>query len=169
MSVQTHRAAHPAAAAVMARQAPSADGALTAPPTAPIALTAPDAPGAPVALGPVPPGGGRLIVDRQGDRTVFTSVAMPPEVLSLAQTAEETAIGLVGLLAAIIILGPFARMFARRMDRHTEIKAVGENARVLQHQLQQLQQSMDAMSVEVERIGESQRFQSKLLYEKPRV
>ena len=167
MSVQTHRAAQHADAAVMARQAPSADGA----PTAPTAPTAPDAPGAPVALGPVPPGGGRLIVDRQGDRTVFTSVAMPPEVLSLAQTAEETAIGLVGLLAAIIILGPFARMFARRMDRHTEIKAVGENAQVLQHQhqLQQLQQSMDAMSVEVERIGESQRFQSKLLYEKPRV
>lgn len=161
MSLQTHRAAHRADAAVIARQAPSADG-------APISPTAPDAPGATVALGPVPPGGGRFIVDRQGDRTVFTSVAMPPEVLSLAQTAKETAIGLVALLAAIIILGPFARMFARRMDRHTEIKAVGENAQVLQHQLQQLQQSMDAMAVEVERISESQRFQSKLLYEKPR-
>jgi hypothetical protein len=36
------------------------------------------------------------------------------------------------------------------------------------HQLEQLQQSVDAMSVEVERISESQRFQSKLMLEKNR-
>jgi hypothetical protein len=65
----------------------------------------------------------------------------------------------------MVILGPFARMIARRFDRHTQIKAAGEHTQVLQQQLLQLQQSVDAMSLEVERISEAQRFQSKLLHE----
>ena len=121
---------------------------------------------APQVLGPIPDGGGRVTIDRVGDRTIITSSAVPSGVMPLAIMAQETAFGLVGLLAAIIILGPFARMFARRMDRRTEINAVGENAQVLQQQLRELQQSVDAMSLEVERISESQRFQSKLLHEK---
>ena len=129
---------------------------------------APTAPQAPVALPPIPVGGGRLIVDKQGDRTVFTSAALPPEILPLAQMAQETALGLMGLLAAIFILGPFARVFARRFDRRTEIKVAGSHAQVQQQQLLQLQQSVDAMSLEIERISESQRFQSKLLNEKSR-
>ena len=128
----------------------------------------PTAPQAPVALPPIPVGGGRLIVDKQGDRTVFTSAALPPEILPLAQMAQETALGLMGLLAAIFILGPFARVFARRFDRRTEVKIAGSNAQVQQQQLLQLQQSVDAMSLEIERISESQRFQSKLLNEKSR-
>ena len=124
------------------------------------------APEAPPALPPVPEGGGRLIVDRQGDRTIFTSTALPPEILSFVQIAQETAFGLMGLLVVIVILGPFARMFARRMEKRTEINAVSSNSQLLQQQLLQLQQSVDAMSVEVERISESQRFQSKLLHEK---
>lgn len=126
---------------------------------------------APVALPPIPQGGGRWIVDRAGDRTVFTTTAVPPEMMVLAQQAQETALGLMGLLLTIVILGPFARMWARRLGNRGDRNAVGvmgSNA-LLQQQLQQLQQSVDAMSVEVERIGESQRFQSKLLHEKQRV
>ena len=123
----------------------------------------PTAPQAPVALPPIPVGGGRLLIDKQGDRTVITSAALPPEILPIARMAQETALGLMGLLAAIFILGPFARVFARRFDRRTEIKVAGANAQLQQQQLLQLQQSVDAMSLEVERISESQRFQSKLL------
>jgi hypothetical protein len=126
---------------------------------------APTAPTAPVALAPIPVGGGRLIIEKQGDRTVITSAAMPPEVMPLAQMAEETALGLMGLIAAMVILGPIARMLARRMDRRAELNPGGGQAQALQQQLLQLQQSVDAMSVEVERISESQRFQSKLLNE----
>jgi hypothetical protein len=85
--------------------------------------------------------------------------------MPLANLAQETALGLMGLLAAIIILGPFARMIARRLERRPEVKAAADNARLLQQQLEQLQQSVDAMSLEVERIGESQRFHTKLLHE----
>jgi hypothetical protein len=72
----------------------------------------------------------------------------------------------MGLLAAIVILGPFARMWARRIETRPQVDVVGANAQLLQQQLLQLQQSVDAMAVEVERISESQRFQSKLLHEK---
>ena len=146
-----------------------------APPPAPVTAGAGGgmhAAEAPVALPPIPQGGGRLIVDRVGDRTVFTTTAVPPEMMVLAQQAQETALGLMGLLLAIVILGPFARMWARRIENRGEmdaVGAVGANAQLQQQQLHQLQQSVDAMSVEVERIGESQRFQSKLLHDKQRV
>ena len=126
----------------------------------------PDAPSAPVALSPIPQGGGRLIIDKQGDRTVITTASLPPEVMQMANMAEETAFGLLGLIVVIVILGPFARMIARRMEKRPQALATDDNARLLQQQLLQLQQSMDAMSVEVERISESQRFQSKLLHER---
>ena len=129
---------------------------------APRASTAPQAP---VALPPVPVGGGRVIIDRQGDRTVITSAALPPDVIPLAKMAQETALGLMGLLAAMVILGPFARMIARRIDRRPELKAAGEHSQVVQQQILQLQQSVDAMAVEVERISEAQRLQTKLLNE----
>ena len=83
----------------------------------------------------------------------------------LTQRAQETVFGLMGLLVVIVILGPFARMWARRIEKRPELERVDKNAQLLQQQLLQLQQSMDAMSVEVERISESQRFQSRLLGE----
>jgi hypothetical protein len=143
----------------------------TAPATpAPAAAPAPDAPvvagDATAALPPIPEGGGRLIVDKQGDRTVFTTASLPPDVMLLTERAQETAFGLMGLLALIVIVGPFARMWARRIEKRPELERVDHNAQLLQQQLVQLQQSMDAMSVEVERISESQRFQSRLLGER---
>ena len=135
------------------------------PPEPAVAPDAPDAPVAPV-LAPIPRGGGRIIIDKQGDRTVITTAALPGQIFPLARMAQETALGLMGLLAAIVILGPFARMFARRMEKRADMKGTVDQSRVLQDQIAQLQQSVDAMSVEVERIGESQRFQNKLLVEK---
>lgn len=86
--------------------------------------------------------------------------------MRLTERVQETAFGLMGLLAVIVILGPFARMWARRIEKRAELERVDHNAKLLQQQLLQLQQSMDAMSVEVERISESQRFQSRLLGER---
>jgi hypothetical protein len=126
----------------------------------------PPAPATPVTIAPIPAGGGRVIIDKEGDRTIVTSASLPPDIMALAQRAEETAFGLMGLLAVIIIVGPFARMWARRIEKRAELDRVDRNAELLQQQLMRLQQSMDAMSVEVERISESQRFQSRLLGER---
>jgi hypothetical protein len=122
--------------------------------------------------GPIPSRGGRLIVDRDGDRTVYTTTSMPPDMMHMAKRAQETAFGLMGMLMAIVILGPFARLWARRIEKRGDmdrVSAATNNEKLLQQQLVQLQQSVDAMSVEVERISESQRFQSKLLNEKQSV
>ena len=128
----------------------------------------PPTPQAPVALPPIPAGGGRLIIDKQGDRTIITSAQLPPELVPMARMAQDTAYGLFAMIVAVVILGPFARMIARRMDRHTEIKAAGEHSQVLSQQIFQLQQSVDAMSLEMERVSEAQRFQSKLLNDRAR-
>jgi len=126
---------------------------------------APTAPQAPVALPPIPAGGGRLIIDKQGDRTVITSAALPPEVLPIVGMAQETALGLMGLLAAMVILGPFARVIAKRMSHKADLAPAAAQNQLLNQQIAQLQQAVDTMSVEIERISESQRFQTKLLSE----
>lgn len=148
------------------RGADVAPPAVPQPPGFPTPAEAPAAPTVPYVPPPIPQGGGRLIIDEQGDRTVYTTTELPPTMMSAIVMAKDVAIGFGVLLAIIIIVGPFARMLARRMERKPELEATTRHNEVLQQQIQELQQSIDAMSVEVERISESQRFQSKLLYEK---
>jgi hypothetical protein len=119
---------------------------------------------APVVIRRVPRGGSQIIVERRGDQTVITSAALPPDVWRMVRSVEQTAFGLMGLLAAIVILGPFARMYARRTERRAQMEPSME-LQTLHRQMEQLQQSVDTMSIEMERISESQRFQSKLLFE----
>jgi hypothetical protein len=132
----------------------------------PASATSADVPVLAQPQAPIPPGGGRVIIDQEGNRTTITSSELPDGIVPIARMAQETALGLMGLLAAIFILGPFARMIARRMEKRPELKATSEHTQALQRQIAELQQSIDAMSVEVERISEAQRFQSKLLYER---
>jgi hypothetical protein len=122
------------------------------------------APEASVVIRRIPRGGSQIIVERQGGQTVITSAALPPDVWRMVHSVEQTAFGLLGLLAAIIILGPFARMYARRTERRAEM-APSMELQTLHRQMEQLQQSVDTMSIEMERVSESQRFQSKLLFE----
>ena len=122
------------------------------------------APDAPVVIRRVPRGGSQIIVERRGDQTVITSAALPPDVWRMVRSVEQTALGLMGLLAAIVILGPFARMWARRTERRADM-APSMELQTLHRQMEQLQQSVDTMSIEMERISESQRFQSKLLFD----
>ena len=122
---------------------------------------------APVVIRRIPHGGSQIIVERHGNETVITSAALPPDVWRVVHSVEQTALGLMGLLAAIVILGPFARMVARRTERRAQM-APSMELQTLHGQMEQLQQSVDAMSIEMERISESQRFQSKLLYESRR-
>jgi hypothetical protein len=64
---------------------------------------------------------------------------------------------------AIIIIGlPIARAIARRMDRRaTPVQIPNE----VSAQLNQLNQAVDAIALEVERISEGQRFTTRLLSE----
>ena len=68
------------------------------------------------------------------------------------------------MVAAVFILGPVARAFARRMDRKGDLmQASGAD---LSPKIQQLQESVDAMAIELERISEGQRFTTRLMSER---
>jgi hypothetical protein len=113
-------------------------------------------------LAPVAPVAPRVITihGRNGDEVieipsrVFNDV-IPPQ-------AVDISVAFFIMIAAIIIGLPLARAFGRRMDRRgtsTEIP------REVTNQLAQLNQSVDAIALEIERISEGQRFTTRLLSE----
>lgn len=149
------------------------------PPVAPLPAQAPtgaDAPtttlpnGAQIRSGPGgttiirTPGGHDIIVDPQrgilnGDAGRATTESgfpprnddIPPEVVPLVGTV-------FGTIAATIVLFPLARAWARRMDR----KATPAPAEVTSR-LDRIEQAIETIAIEVERVSEAQRYSAKLL------
>ena len=67
-------------------------------------------------------------------------------------------------MCAVIAVGfPLARAFARRMDREAVAPRVAPE---LVQRLEHMEQAIDSIAVEVERISEGQRFTTKLLSER---
>lgn len=65
--------------------------------------------------------------------------------------------------AATAILVPVARAFARRMDREPSRPELPPD---VTSRLERMEQALDSISIEVERISEGQRFTTKLLAER---
>jgi hypothetical protein len=78
---------------------------------------------------------------------------------------EDIAIPVAFFIAAIIItIGfPIARAIARRMDR--QALNAGTPPEVIAR-LERMEQAIDSVAIEVERISEGQRFTTKLLSER---
>ncbi len=97
---------------------------------------------------------------REGTMPVIN---IPPDFVQNAvpRGAVDITYAFFTMIAFIIVGLPLARAFARRMDARSQALASG--AADLRPSIEQLQQSVDAMSLEMERITEAQRFQSKLL------
>jgi hypothetical protein len=79
---------------------------------------------------------------------------MDPDVLSFAFVA----LIIVGLTGSLVTIGVVAWKVLTRGSKRGGVEERLENGR-----LEQLQQSVDAIAVEVERIAEAQRFSAKLL------
>lgn len=75
---------------------------------------------------------------------------------------QETAFAFFFTIAVIAIGFPIARALARRIDRSGTTTKI---PREVTAQLAQLNQSVEAIAIEVERISEGQRFTTKLLSE----
>ena len=103
----------------------------------------------PEIAGQVPNGRTIMIQDPRG---FHGNTGMPPQI-------AEISIAFFIMCAVIIIGWPLARAFGRRMDRRSDVGAVNPGVTA---QLQRIEQAVDAMSIEVERISESQRFMAKL-------
>ena len=65
-------------------------------------------------------------------------------------------------IGAVLVLTPIARAFARRMDR-ASAKEIPEHVNA---RLERMEQSIDAIAEQVERVAEGQRFTTKLLSER---
>lgn len=93
------------------------------------------------------------VVVHTGQPAGFPRDAIPPQVVDMA-------IAFAIMVVVIIIGWPIARALGRRIERRSEMPAGPDP--VLAGQLQRIEQAVEAMSIEIERISESQRFLTKL-------
>jgi hypothetical protein len=113
---------------------------------------------------PIPPEPPTPITIRGSDGKT-TYIGLPPGFSKnvIPQQAVDISIAFFLTMAFIIVGLPLARAFARRMDRRGggSSQIPGE----VTAQLNQLNQAVDAIALEVERISEGQRFTTRLLSE----
>jgi hypothetical protein len=77
---------------------------------------------------------------------------IPPQVVDLAY-------GFFFMVAAIVIGFPLSRAFSRRLERGSQTAAISP---AVSDQLLRIEQAVEAMALEVERISEAQRYLTKL-------
>jgi hypothetical protein len=108
-----------------------------------------------------PPAAHRTFTIRgpNGEQTI---IGMPPANEIVPPQVVDISIAFFLMLAVIIIGLPLARAFARRMDRKSVAPQMPAE---VSGQLAQLNQAVDAIALEVERISEGQRFTTRLLSE----
>ncbi len=107
----------------------------------------PPVPGAPGVPAVPHPGGAYTI---QNDNGNFNG--MPPQVADIS-------IAFFVMCAVMVIGWPISRAFGRRIERRGAASALSAGST---EQLQRIEQAVEAMSIEIERISESQRFMAKL-------
>jgi hypothetical protein len=73
--------------------------------------------------------------------------------------AVDIAVAFFVMCAVMVIGWPIARAFGRRLERRGQVASL-DTATI--GQLQRIEQAVDAMSIEIERISESQRFMARL-------
>lgn len=87
----------------------------------------------------------------------------PPDIVTIPSEAVMISIAFFIMVAVIVVGFPIARAFARRMDRGAT--SPRRSAPEQQEQLRRMEQALEAISVEVERISENQRFVTRLITE----
>jgi hypothetical protein len=109
---------------------------------------------------PSPDGRTFTIRDRNGTQTI----TIPPHAFdnAIPPQAVDMTVAFFLTVAVIIIGLPLARAFARRMDRRGGSAQISNE---VSSQLAHLNQAVDAIALEVERISEGQRFTTRLLSE----
>jgi hypothetical protein len=120
--------------------------------------------------------GTSTVIDESGVRTtdnatgkVIRSIAKPKPgvvvppfvagVRTIPPQAVDISVAFFSMIAFIAVGGPLARAFARRMDR----KAIAPAPSADPERLARIEQSLEAVALEVERIGEGQRYVTQLM------
>jgi hypothetical protein len=91
---------------------------------------------------------------------VFQTIQPPGDMQNIIPPqAVDISIAFFIMCAVILIGWPLARAFGRRIERRSDTAMVHP---AMADQLQRIEQAVDAMAIEIERISESQRFMAKL-------
>jgi hypothetical protein len=77
----------------------------------------------------------------------------------IPKQAVDIAYGFFIMCAVMVIGWPLARAFGRRIERRADTAVVDP---AVSDQLQRIEQAVEAMAIEIERISESQRFLTRL-------
>jgi hypothetical protein len=111
---------------------------------------------------PTPPEPQQTFTIRGRDGTHV--ITIPPHAFdnTIPPQVEDISIMFFLTIGAIIIFLPLVRAFARRMDRRGGAAQIPNE---VSSQLAHLNQAVDAIALEVERISEGQRFTTRLLSE----
>ena len=128
------------------------------------------------------PDGRIRIVARSGEVTeIDRNLFRPDQIQELVESAleppsppdlpergpPEGVIQLVGIvmffLAAMVVLGPLVRAWARRLDKRGAGAAAPSD---VAQRLDRIEQAVESVAVEMERVSEAQRFSARLLSER---
>ena len=111
-------------------------------------------------------GNDRVTIDRNGivvrpaapgEPTVFVR---PRDMQNMIpQQAVDISVAFFIMIAVMVVGWPIARAFGRRIERRGQVATLDTGT---VEQLQRIEQAIDAMAIEVERISESQRFMARL-------
>lgn len=95
--------------------------------------------------------------------TTTTQPAIAPPIPVIPREAVVISIAFFVMVVLVVVGWPIARAIARRMDR----SAAAPPRLPAEHteQLRRIEQAVEAMAIEVERVSENQRFVTKLLSE----
>ncbi|HKV52541.1 MAG TPA: hypothetical protein VJO52_15205 [Gemmatimonadaceae bacterium] len=90
-----------------------------------------------------------------------TGTSVPPFIFDpgMGARVEHIAIEFFVAIVAIFFVVPIARAFARRIDKKPVATPLD---RSLGEQLQRIENSVDSMAIEIERISEAQRYMARL-------
>lgn len=110
-------------------------------------------------------------IDRTGDQLANAPASLVANTVIPADIANRVTEEIVPIVAilSVFVLAPFALAIARFIWKRASPSprpALADQATT--HRLEQLQQAVDTIAVEVERISEGQRFVTKLLSERER-
>jgi hypothetical protein len=97
-----------------------------------------------------------------------TTVSGDISWLDVPPRAQHLAEEFLAAIVIVVLVGPILRAVIRRFERKAAMRPSPLPPN-FEPQMRQLQDSMDAMSVEIERISEGQRFMTKVIGEREKV
>jgi hypothetical protein len=107
----------------------------------------------------------RIQGQMQGGRTIYTT--QPPyfpQRPTIPAGAMDIAIGFFVTCVVVVIGWPISRALGRRYERRGQTQLIDAS---VADQLQRIEQAVEAVAIEVERISESQRFLARLQEKSP--